>query len=116
MVVNVCVCVCVCVCTKDENGIRESAKDGEEKAADDSGVQDGEEELAPFRQQLCSQKEKVAIDQQQEQVAENGVSARQEAVGRLTRRRRRRRRFIAIIAIIRRSIIVNLVQIIAWED
>ena len=82
MVVNV--CICACVCTKDENGIREGAKDGEEKAADDSSVQDGEEELAPFRQKLCRHKEKVAIDHQQEQVPENGVSARQEAIGSLT--------------------------------
>lgn len=57
--------------TKDEQGVRKGAEDGEEEAADDAGADDLEEYLAPCREKLGGEEHQVSVDQHQEEVTQN---------------------------------------------
>lgn len=67
--------------TKNEQGIGQRAEDGKKQAADDSGAENFEQQLAAGREKSGGLEHEETIDQDEEEVAEHSVGAGEEAVG-----------------------------------
>lgn len=64
----------------NEHSVGKSAENREEEAADDTGPQDLQQELAAIGEVRGGEEHEVAVDDDEEEVAEHGGGARQETV------------------------------------
>lgn len=67
--------------TENEHGIRKSAEDGEEEAADETGTENLKQELAAAGEVCGGEVHEIPINDDEKEVAESGVGAGQKAVG-----------------------------------